>query len=382
MNIQPPCKKWFNVVFYSALLFFQSSAWSATPDDCLDPVHSLPNGSYLNTLIERCEGRDLDLASCVASKVSYDPKRDILTSLEFSTPWLDDDIHYHLPVVLNNACHWVKKGFDITLASHTVPLGTNSNDASTPLYSGFLLVPASAYYIPVLSEIKDFGTCIRREKGVAKVEASLKGKCTDVSWYHFNQDLTASCQINKGEEYQSLTLSNAFSCLAEELDIVFVSGVLFCLNTEQSMAIAYGKTFSNELKVVNSDHSYMLRDLITHPDLTDQQLLEIMKALNAYMFSVDRHNYIGDMEAAAKTKRFSIRFLEYYFSRSIISCFSPKTALNMIFQFGVPGEIFRAGGEYSFYMDTYIAIVSGVIAGTCSALLIMCLKGPVRLYKK
>lgn len=334
------------LLLINACLLFHAFAWSGEVNGCIDPVYSLPAGSYLRILAEECVGDVGDASQCVNNKVEYDPERDILTSRQISTSWLYEILAYHFPVVLKDACHWVNQGFDIIMRRDKTPVNTWYNLENHLGYGSFLLKPPQPSYYPVLSGLGAMIYKDWRTYTLPKGTSELSRNCKKISWHLWDYGVSATCKSEDMDmRVHQVTLPNAFSCITAGLELVFVKDGLYCLNTWDNMGISIGKALNNEIPVVPYDQKYFLANLFRYSGLTDIQILAVMKAMNDYMDSVGRAGYIADIEDQPPHLNLIDGILMHYLISSLRRAISPVYQFDILTGRGVAGEIYRGGGS-------------------------------------
>lgn len=329
-------KKSAVLAIFCCTLFVNPTSQASANSDCLDSQYNLPKGSYLENLKNQCLNSDQQ--DCVKSLVSYDEQRDILLSNKTSTPWIRDDTRYHFPVVLKGACHWVSKGFDIVMRNDQKPVGTSAQEKS-PVYNGFLLKPATPNYYRGFSELYAAAYGDWREKNMNKSITDLHRDCTNISWHWLDESISASCKLH--QKVHQVSLENAFSCVASDLELVFVKDELYCLNIWDSMGVALGKAINNETYVDDNKHEHYFESLFRYSGFTDVQLKAILKATHDYMISVNRAGYIADIEGVRKHGQ----IIFYYLRSSLWRYLSAKNTVDTLLGTGVVGHIMQDGGH-------------------------------------
>ncbi|WP_153767314.1 hypothetical protein [Endozoicomonas sp. OPT23] len=303
---------------------------------------------------------------CISSLASYDVDNDVLRlSNDFAQIPLGDQSIGNLPVVLNRACYWVQKGFDIVFAD-----GEDSPESrkisTTVIHSGLLLKPAEESYWPLLSELVN-GANYPQRAGWMKRDSSeldsLRKNCKNISPHYLDHSLSATCP--DGEEGLPLVLRNAAACMRSGLDIVLASNGLYCLDVEgnlgTALAININEIRSSDDRLFNIDIE--LGELISDHSISDAELTKVLSAIRRYMANQGYEKYIKLLERVGGGR---VYFVEQFFNRLITSRLLPLTSVEHLLIGGVVREIRAAGGFLPVYGNTganlcALAMLDGIL---------------------
>ena len=207
------------------------------------------------------------------------------------------------------------------------------------LYNGLLLQPPKSTYDPFLSELSSLAYKDWRDHMMTRAVQDLRQDCSYVSWHLLDQGITAGCPVGDEQEV-FLMLNNAFSCVAEGLDIVSVKGQLYCLDIPKNQGISIAKVMNDEVPVGIEVHQEIFENLLYLSELPDDHIEVVLRTLRQYMASVGKSHYIENVEGT-ELKGY---VMNQYYVRQYTQLHSLVSAEKLFFMKGVYGEIWKAGG--------------------------------------